>query len=81
MDRVWFCILLKLLDFHIENNVKLVFLGKIIWNKLAGKLNVKIQRNNEYNETGGVEYKLLRLSRNNIFLSEFWDTFDHFKKW
>ena len=60
MDRVWFCILLKLLDFHIENNVKLVFLGKIIWNKLAGKLNVKIQ---------------LRLSRNNISLSEFRDTF------
>ena len=48
---------------------------------LAGKLNIKIQRNNEYNETGVVEYRLLRLSRNNIFLSEFWDTFAHFKKW
>ena len=34
---------------------------------LAGKLNVKIQINNEYNETGVVEYKLLR--------------FAHFKKW
>ena len=80
MDRVWFCIILKLLDFLIENNVKLVF-GKNNLEQVSGKLNVKIQRNNEYNETGGVEYKLLRLSRNNIFLSEFWDTFDHFKKW
>ena len=66
MDRVWFCIILKLLDFLIENNVKLVF-GKNNLEQVSGKLNVKIQRNNEYNETGGVEYKLLRLSRKKYF--------------